>query len=464
MDSSTDSGTARVVYLLMAGGSGKRLWPASRHLYPKPLFRLLENRSLIGETIKLMSSHSVSPEITVLLGASHEKAFRSHISGMDTGSVRVNFAPEPLSRNTAPAIALGVMRTLREFEEDDGDAVFIVSPADHVIGDKDNFFSAINTAIDAAETGRIVTIGVKPTRPETGYGYIQKGAKTDVDGSFNIKKFTEKPDLATAEKYLKNSYLWNCGIFVFKGRVMLEEIKKHAPKVFSAVRKSLSREDCSAVPDADSYARSPDISIDFAVMEKTALGAVVPASFEWSDIGSWEAVYNLVKKKNKNNVTSGDVILEDSENCLVRGGDRLIVGNGLKDLVIVDEGDALLVSDIRRSEEIKTVVDGLIRRKRPEAVRPARTEHRWGFEELIEKGRSFSIKTARIFEKMEYEPQTLSGRVVVLEGDAIAVFAENSVSLSAGDLLEIPDDIPLRIKNSGKSQLRLLEISFEPEE
>ncbi len=466
MDDSNKTEKSRVVFLLMAGGSGKRLWPASRLMYPKPLFHPRGGRSLIGAAIERIASFGGLPEINLLVGASHEKAFRSHINRIDPGSARVGFAVEPLSRNTAPAITMGVMRVLRELGEDEEDVIFAVFPSDHFIGDRDGFHNALKTAIAAAESGLIVTIGIEPTRPETGYGYIQRGEALKTDAAsgevFKIKRFAEKPGISTARKYVAKSFLWNCGIFVFKGRVMIEEIKKHAPDVFSAVRKSLSREDFAAVADAGSYARAPDISIDFAVMEKTELGAVVPASFDWSDIGSWDAVYDLSEEKSADgNVVSGDVVLENSENCLVRGDRRLIVGNGLKGIVIVDDGDALLVSDIGRSGEVKAVVDGLIRRKRTEAVRPPRAEHRWGSEELIEKGRGFSAKRVQILQRMEYEPQTCSGRIIVLEGKALATFAEKSVTLSAGDLLELPDDIPARIKNGGQTPLRLLEISFE---
>lgn len=456
----------REIYMLMAGGSGKRLWPASRLFHPKPLFRPDGEKSLICATMELVAACcGHSPEITVLVGASHEKAFRSHVNAINLGSARVGFAVEPLSRNTAPAIALGVMRVLREFEEDE-DAVFAVCPSDHFIGDKDAFRSALKTAVEAAGEGMIAAIGIEPTGPETGYGYIQKGAplKTDgeLDGVFKIKRFAEKPDLSAARKYVADGFLWNCGIFVFKGRVMMEEIKKRAPDVFSAVRKSLSKENSANVADAESYARAPDISIDFAVMEKTDLGAVVPANFEWNDIGSWDAVRNAAKQKSADgNVVSGDVVLENSENCLVRGKKGLIVGNGLKNLAIVDEGDALLVSDIKKGSELKTIVDGLIRRKRTEAVRSARLEHGWGVEELMEKGSGFSVKNVKVFKKMEYEPETGAGRVIVLQGDAIATFGEKSTTLSAGDLLEIPGDIPVRIKNSGKTELRLLEVCFE---
>ncbi len=464
MSDSANPPETQVIYLLMAGGSGKRLWPSSRRLYPKPLFRPLHGHSLIGESIKLLSSVGFSSEITVLVGARHEQAFRSHLASFDTGSARVGLASEPLSRNTAPAIALGVMRTLREFEED-RDAIFVVSPSDHCIENKERFRDALKTAISAAEEGLIVTVGVEPTRPETGYGYIQKGAALQTDAgsgkAFKIGNFVEKPDIATARKYLKDSFLWNCGIFVFKGRVMMREIKKHAPKVFSAVSRALSKEDSFGVPDSAAYARSPDISIDFAVMEKTDLGAVVPASFEWSDVGSWQSVHNLAEKNKDGNAVSGDVVLENSQDCLVRGGNRLIVGEGLKHIAVIDEGDALLVTDINSGREVRNIVDSLIRRKRPEAVSFARSEHGWGSEEIVEKGPGFSVKKISVTRKMEYKPQNSNGRIVVLEGGAAAFVADETVTLSEGDLLETPDDIPVRIKNTGDSALRILEISFE---
>ncbi len=441
----------------MAGGDGKRLWPSSRRFYPKPLFSLQGRDSLLRGAVGLFSSLDFLSEITVLAGAPHEKALRSHL-----GPVKAHISTEPLSRNTAPAITLGVMSVLREFEEEDEDAIFVVSPSDHLIGNKKQLSHALKTAIAAAEKGLIITIGATPTRPETGYGYIEKGVDTD-DGSgkvFKIKQFVEKPNLQTARKYVKDSFLWNCGIFVFKGRVMMEEMKKHAPKVFSSVRKALSKENSFGVTDAESYARSPNISIDCAVMEKTDLGAVIPASFGWNDVGSWESVYNLSEKDSSGNALSGDVVIQESENCLVRGDGRLVVVHGLKDVAIVSEQDALFVSDIKSSGEIKSVVDTLISEKRPEALRPFSSRHGWGSEETIEKGCGFSVKSVTVEKKMEYEPDPPAGRLIVLEGEATATLANKSVVLSEGDLLEIPEDVPLRVKNGGKSVLRLLEISF----
>ncbi|MGI9558862.1 MAG: mannose-1-phosphate guanylyltransferase [Thermodesulfobacteriota bacterium] len=459
MDSSNETVKApHRVCLLMAGGAGKRLWPSSRLLNPKPLLPLSSGRSLINETVSLLSRRA--RDITVLVGAAQEAAFRSHIDS--SVSARVEIAAEPLSRNTAPAIALGIMRAMPDIEEDE-DIIFIVSPSDHHVGDKDGFLKAVETAVAAAEKGFIVTIGIKPNRPETGYGYIQKGdaAEGAPQGVFKIGRFVEKPDLRTARRYVKQSFLWNSGIFVFRGRVMLEEIKKHAPGVFSAVRRSLSKED-SYGADTASYAKSPNISIDFAVMEKTELGAVVPASFEWDDVGSWESVYKLAKKDSDGNAVSGGAVVLNSKNCLVRSsGERVVAAEGLKGLVIVDEGDAVLVSDMKRAGKVKDVVDEVVARGGgSEASRPLRTERAWGSERMIEKGGGFSVRSVHVSAKMDYQPQANASRVVVLEGEAVAILGGKSVTLAEGDLLEAPDGVPLRVKNGGKLPLRLLEISF----
>ena len=455
----------RTVYLLLAGGAGRRLWPSSRDLRPKPLLRPGFEMSLLESAVSLINSCEHSPEVTVLAGAAQEKAFRSHIDGMDTGGARVRLSCEPLSRNTAPAITLGAMRALDlagEEGDEDADAVVAVLPSDHFVGDKKEFKRALSAAVSAAKKGFIAVIGVQPTRPETGYGYIKRGDAAGA-GIFKVGGFTEKPDAETAAGYVEDGFLWNCGIFVFRARVMLDEIKKHAPEVFSAVRGAVSKQDSYGLPDGKRYGRSPDISIDYAVMEKTDLGAVVPAGFEWSDVGSWRAVYGILKKGKGGNVVKGDAVVENSEDCLVlAGGGRLVAAGGLKDLAVVDEGDALLVADMNSPESVRKLAARLAADKRPEASLPAQREHKWGAETEIESGEGFSVRGVSVKKKMEYEPGG-AGHILVLEGEAVATFASKSVRLSAGDMVEVPDGVPARFKNGGGSALRLLEVSFRRE-
>ena len=331
----------------------------------------------------------------MLAGAAQEEAFRSHIDGMDTGGARVRLSSEPVSRNTAPAIALGAMRALDlagEEDDEDADVVVAALPSDHFVGDGKEFKRALSAAVSAAKKGFIAVIGVQPTRPETGYGYIKRGAAAGA-GVFNVGGFTEKPDAETAAGYVEDGFLWNCGIFVFRARVMIDEIKKHAPEVFAAVRGAVSKQDSYGLPDRQRYVRSPDISIDYAVMEKTDLGAVVPAGFEWSDVGSWRAVYDILKKGKGGNVVKGDAVVENSEDCLVlAGGGRLVAAGGLKDIAVVDEGDALLVADMNSPESVKALATRLAADKRPEAFLPAQREYKWGAETEIESGEGFSVR------------------------------------------------------------------------
>ncbi|MCY4047582.1 MAG: sugar phosphate nucleotidyltransferase [Candidatus Dadabacteria bacterium] len=455
----------RTVYLLLAGGAGRRLWPSSRDLRPKPLLRPDFEMSLLESAVSLINSCEHSPEVTVLAGAAQEEAFRSHIDGMDTGGARVRLSCEPVSRNTAPAIALGAMRALDlagEEDDEDADVVVAALPSDHFVGDNKEFKRALSAAVSAAKKGSIAVIGVQPTRPETGYGYIKRGAAAGA-GVFNVGGFTEKPDAETAAGYVEDGFLWNCGIFVFRARVMIDEIKKHAPEVFAAVRGAVSKQDSYGLPDRQRYARSLDISIDYAVMEKTDLGAVVPAGFEWSDVGSWRAVYDILKKGKGGNVVKGDAVVENSEDCLVlAGGGRLVAAGGLKDIAVVDEGDALLVADMNSPESVKALATRLAADKRPEAFLPAQREYKWGAETEIESGEGFSVRGVSVKKKMEYEPGG-AGHILVLEGEAVASLASKSVRLSAGDMVEIPDDVSARFKNGGVSVLRLLEVSFKRE-
>jgi mannose-1-phosphate guanylyltransferase len=278
---------------------------------------------------------------------------------------------EPCGRNTAPAILLGTLNILSE----EKDAICCVFPADHVIKDEARFNQNLKSAIHLASLGHMVTFGIRPHYPETGYGYIEGGEKVS-NGALSIRRFVEKPSLETAEAYVAaGNFFWNSGMFAFKGSVLIEEMETHLPGLVKDMRRMLSKG--GEIP-LDDYQRLPDISIDHAIMEKTKKGVALPADFGWSDIGTWKSLYDFLPKDENENVISGDVVAQNSRGCLIMGHKRLVVANHLTDMVIVETPDSIFVSDLKNSRDVKSVVEDLKREGRAECRRHVPEYHSQG--------------------------------------------------------------------------------------
>ncbi len=358
-----------VFAVLLAGGSGTRLWPVSRELYPKQLARLVGGDSLIQSTLRRLVPPFPADAVRVVCGAAHEREVARHLEAIGIPAAGRIF-PEPLGRNTGPAVLRACLEILREVP----DAVLGIFPADHVIARREAFHEALSRAMALAASGRIVAFGIRPRYPETGYGYIEAEAeKTEAPP---IRRFVEKPDLDTARRYVAaGTFFWNSGMFALRASTAVEEFRRHAPELIALLEPLCRRPASIAGPD---YARLPDVSFDVAVMEKTTRGVVLPVDLGWSDIGSWKSLYDFLPKNAAGNVLDGDVLARHAHGCLVLGRSRLIAVNRIENLVVVETPDSLFVSDLDSSRDVKEIVAELKRRGRPEAERHLTVAFPWG--------------------------------------------------------------------------------------
>jgi len=441
--------------ILLAGGSGSRLWPISRELYPKQLVNLIGSESLIQSTIKRLSP-VLDPEMAmVVCGDEHFFEIKRHLE--ETGiSSDGKVITEPCGRNTAPAILLALLNILRK----EKDAILLVFPADHVITEKDKFHRTLQKAIGLAEKGYIVTFGIRPLYPETGYGYIE-GSGPSRGGALSIKRFVEKPDRKTAERYLKaGNFFWNSGMFAFRASVMLGEFRRYASDLLKDMEDIIK----AGTPiTQESYERLPNISIDYAIMEKTRRGVVLPSDFGWTDIGSWKSLYDLLPKDDNGNVIEGDVILRNTKNSLIKGDERLIVINGLENVVVVETPDTVFISDIKRTQDVKLIVNELKRLGRKEYKAHTTVYRPWGkYTVLEEKGNSKMKRIviypgARLSMQMHYHR---SEHWIVAQGTAKITIGDRTIFLEENQSTYIPKATPHRLENPGKIPLHIIEIQM----
>ena len=341
--------SANNVYaILLAGGTGTRLWPVSRQLYPKQLVKFIGDDSLVQSTIKRLSPVVDTENVRIVCGEQHFHETARHMQGIGL-QADGKIICEPSGRNTAPAILLAVLHTLVQ----EKDAVLCVFPADHVIGNIERFHESLEAAIRLADRGYIVTFGIRPHYAETGYGYVEGNAAVS-EGALRVARFVEKPDRKTAQQYIKaGNFFWNSGMFAFKASVIMDEFRTWQPDLFEKMNAIF--DPVHPITKAE-YDRLPDISIDYAVMEKTTRGVVLPSDFGWSDIGYWKSLYDFLPKDADLNVIDGDVIANDTRGCFILGRDRLIAVNHLKDTVVVETPDSIFVSDIDHSRNVKSIV------------------------------------------------------------------------------------------------------------
>lgn len=372
----------QVIPVILSGGSGTRLWPLSRELRPKQFLPLVTERTMLQETYLRTRKleDRLRPPIVVCNDA-HRFLVAEQMRA--AGATPQTIVLEPEGRNTAPAVAVAASLALRAADASSSDdALLLVLPADHVIANPDAFADAARIAIEAAESGRLVTFGVVPDRPETGYGYLLKGPAGDASGRwFELERFVEKPDRPTAESYVESGrYLWNSGMFVFSARRYLDELERHAPAIASACARAADE----AAVDADftrlgpAFLESPSDSIDYAIMEKTSDAAVVPLDAGWSDVGSWPALHEILDKDADGNVVRGDVIASACRDCFISSSGRLVAAVGVEGHVIVETADAVLIVPHDAAQDVKRVVEALKAGGRDELrehPKPRETEH-----------------------------------------------------------------------------------------
>ena len=448
---------------ILCGGAGSRLWPVSRETHPKPFIRLADGQSLLQ---KAFLRGATLPNVTeVITVTNRELFFKTEDEYREVNQARVptSYILEPFGRNTAPAIAAAAINVAKSHGKD---AILLVLPADHLIADQKAFAAAVATATELAQEGDLVTFGIKPDLPETGYGYIQANGN-------RVVRFVEKPSLEAAETYVESGdYLWNSGMFCFSAGSMLRELERHCPEVLSAMQACIeqSRALGSAKEgirftqlelNADTFAKVPDISIDYAVMEKSKDVAVVPCNIGWSDIGSWSAVAELSAPDTNGNRIHGDAMLHESTNNYIQSGNRMIGVVGVSNLIIIDTPDALLVADGRRTQDVKHIYAGL-KVNGHETYKMHRTVHRpWGTYTVLEEGPGFKIKRIVVKAGASLSLQLHRHRSehwVVVEGTAKVVNDKVDLLLNANQSTYIPAGHKHRLENPGATDLVIIEV------
>ncbi|MBW1695582.1 MAG: mannose-1-phosphate guanylyltransferase/mannose-6-phosphate isomerase [Deltaproteobacteria bacterium] len=450
MERSPQNSSAYAV--LLAGGAGTRLWPVSRALYPKQLAKFIGNDSLVQTTLKRLRPVLDMRRVRIVCGSEHYHEIQRHITEIGI-SAKGKLICEPCGRNTAPAILLAVLTIL----EEEDDANICVFPADHVIREVEDFHKKIAAALDLAEKGRIVTFGIKPNYPETGYGYIE-GAEAVSEGALIIKRFVEKPDRQTAEAYVRaGNFFWNSGMFAFKASVILKEFQSLAPEILRMMRQILKK---GIVTLAD-YQALPDISIDYAIMEKTGLGVVLPSDFGWSDIGSWKSLYDFLEKDDKANVIEGDVIARDTEKCFILGHERLVATNCIRNMVVVETPDSVFVSDLDESRDVKEIVATLKKQGRREFKTHRTVFHPWGNTTLLQESAEGKVQRVVVYPDGAFVNQIAGDMVrhfTVLKGKALVCLGDRQRTMKKADCFSIHKQEGGRIENHQETDLVLIQV------
>ena len=445
-----------IVPVILSGGSGTRLWPLSRRLYPKQFLSLVNETSLFQDTIMRLPDEVSNP--LVICNEEHRFIVAEQLRQINSNNKGVIL--EPIGKNTAPAIAIAAMSLLNEKE----DPTLLVLSADHLIQDNEQFSNSIEIARKIAATGKMVTLGIQPHKPEIGYGYI-KVDNSEKNEYYNIISFTEKPNLEIAQKYLDSgNYYWNSGIFIFKASAYLKELEKYEPEIYAICKKSCTKvsQDFDFIRlDNKEFYKCPDKSIDHAVMEKTSAGVVIPFEGSWSDIGSWEALWDSKSKDSNNNVSEGDVILSKVKNSYIHSSNRLVSVNDLSDLIIIDTQDALLVSSKKNSQDIKYIVQKLKNDNRSESDNHRKVYRPWGYFDSIDYGEGFQVKRLFINPGAKLSLQKHQKRAehwVVVKGIALVTCGEKKYKLTENQSTYIPKGEIHRLENREKNPLEIIEI------
>lgn len=447
-----------IVPVILSGGSGTRLWPLSRKMHPKQLLPLLNETTLLQDTINRFKTADDIDHAVVICNESYrfmvaEQIRQSKIKGVD-------IILEPFGRNTAPAIALAAFNAI----QDEKDPVLLVLPADHDIRDVDGFLEAVKIGQKQSESGNLITFGIVPDRPETGYGYINAGDLID-DGCYSVAGFVEKPDSATAESYIEQgSYYWNSGMFMFKASTYLDALERLAPEMFEACQKAYNKSDKDMDflrIDEAAFETCPSDSIDYAIMEKVDNAVVIPVDIGWSDVGSWAALHDIGDTDSMNNRIIGDVEIEAAKNCYIRAESKLVVALGVDDLIVVDTADALLVAHREKVQDIKNIVEKLHNDGRSEVMLHKSVCRPWGCYQGIDSSDRFQAKRITVKPGAVLSLQLHHHRAehwVVVNGTAKVTKGDEVFILSENESTYIPLGIKHRLENIGKIPLELIEV------
>ena len=442
--------------VILSGGAGVRLWPLSRKLFPKTLLALHTHRSMLQETaLRVMGPRFAAP--LIVTNAEHRFLVAEQMRAVGIPLAKIIL--EPMARNTTPAAAVAA----RYLSANDGNALMLVMPSDHVIDDAAAFRRAVETAVPAALSGALVTFGIAPSWPETGYGYIEAGAAwADAEGCFRVKRFVEKPDRATAETWLaQGGFHWNSGIFLFSAESFIAELAQEIRLATDKVLRSARDDGECLVLDTNAFAKCKSVSIDHAVMEGTKNAAVVPVEMGWSDVGSFAALWQLGKKDRDGNLIAGDVVTTNVRNSYIRSDGPLVAAVGIEDAVVVATADAVLATTIENAQDVKAVVETLKKANRPEHAAHVLVRRPWGSYRIIDAGDGFQVKHITVDPQGALSLQLHKHRAehwVIVEGTArVTVGAEMTV-LSANQSAYIPPETKHRLENVGDGPLRIIEV------
>lgn len=438
--------------IILAGGSGSRLWPMSRELYPKQLLRLNNSKkSLLEMTFLRLLDLIDEKNIISITNQKHATDVKTQLNALAQNPVVLS---EPAAKNTAPAIAAAVKYIL----DKDKDDVVIVVPSDHLIEDVKAFSKTVTEGEKLAQQGYIVTFGIKPDFPHTGFGYIKTSKK--LDEGYEVEEFKEKPDEKTARKYLKDgNYYWNSGIFMFKASAFVEALEKYAKDIYENFEKFDFTKD-ENIPYMI-FNQMPSISVDYAVMEHAKNIALVPLQSDWNDLGSWEAIYDTNKKDESGNVKIGNIMEVDCKNTLLYGSDRLVAGVGLEDVVIVETSDAVLACKKDKAQDVKKIFDKL-KEIKDDTFKIHRTVYRpWGYYTVLNQGEGYLTKTICVYKKGQLSLQSHNHRSehwVVLTGTARVTLDDKTFMLKPGQSIDIPVKVKHSLANPYDEELKIIEV------
>ncbi len=453
--------------VVLAGGSGTRLWPLSRKLYPKQFMSLVDEKTLLQNTLERLASLDNLGGTMVLCNHEHRFTVGEQLRAIGVESAEIIL--EPVGRNTAPALTVAALMVSRT----DPQAVLLVLPADHFIGDRAAFLRTVRTGRHFAEQGYLVTFGIVPDTPETGYGYIRKGRRLVAEmgtenGSpqaWEIDRFVEKPDRRTAAEYVESGeYCWNSGMFMFRCDIFLAEIEHLAADILAACKRAVAKggRDLDFFRlDPEAFHACPSDSVDYAVMEKTQRGVMVALDSGWNDLGSWEALWQVGRKDEANNVICGDVCFQDVENCFVHATSRLVAGVGLDNLVVVETKDAVLIAPRDRVQQVKQLVERLNQQGRPEALVHKKVYRPWGWYEDVDIAPRFKVKRITVKPGGVLSLQKHFHRAehwVVVSGTALVTRGDERFILREDESTYIPLGQVHRLENPGKIPLELVEV------